>query len=330
MFMAAILSGPPRCAKSGQTNYGARTVRLLLVVNATASSVTDRARQVITAALGAGHDLQVVATDGRGHATRIAHAAAERGDDAVLVLGGDGTLNEAANGLVGSSTALGAIPGGSTNVFARALGLPNDAVEATGVLLDALHQQSVRQVGLGSANGRYFLFHVGVGFDATVVERVERRGHLKRWAGHPWFVASALWGWVTLEDRRQPRFAVHLDERVIDDAHQCMILNTNPYSYLGSRPLALAPAATLDTPLVAVTLRSLRIGRVLGLVGRALAGGTRVTTSRWVDVTTDLELVELEGYRPMPHQVDGEYLGLVDRLEIRHHPDALRLLVPPG
>jgi diacylglycerol kinase family enzyme len=246
------------------------------------------------------------------------------------VLGGDGTLNEAANGLVGSATALGAIPGGSTNVFARTIGLPNDAVEATGVLLDALARRSVRRVGVGTANGRVFLFHVGVGFDATVVARVERRRHLKRWAGHPWFVASAVWGWATLEDRRRPRFAVHLGDRVIDDAHQCMVLNTNPYTYLGRRPLDLAPDTTLATPLGVVTLRTLRIGRTLALVGRALRGGRRISTSRWLDVDNGLDGVVLEGYGPVPHQMDGEYLGLVDRLEVRHVPDALDLLVPPG
>jgi diacylglycerol kinase family enzyme len=305
-------------------------VRLLLVVNTTASSVTDRTRQVITAALGAGHELQVVTTDARGHATRLARDAAQQGVDAVLVLGGDGTLNEAANGLVGSTTALGALPGGSTNVFARTLGLPNDAVEATGVLLDALAERSVRRIGVGSVNDRHFLFHVGIGFDATVVARVERRSQLKRVVGHPWFVASALWGWVTLTDRRRPRFAVHLEGRVIDDAHQCMVLNTNPYTYLASRPLDLAPAATLDRPLAVVTLRTLRIFKVLGLVRRALRGGRRIVSSRWLDVATDLEEVVINGYEPLPHQVDGEYLGTVDRLVIRHHPAALDLLVPPG
>jgi diacylglycerol kinase family enzyme len=330
MFMGDILAVPSRCAKSGQTNYRARPVRLLLVVNTTASSVTDRTRQVITAALGSGHDLRVAPTDGRGHATRLAREAADRGDDAVLVLGGDGTLNEAANGLVGSDTALGAIPGGSTNVFARTLGLPNDAVEATGVLLDAMARHSIRRVGVGSANGRVFLFHVGVGFDATVVARVERRSHLKRWAGHPWFVASALWGWVTMEDRRRPRFAVELGDRVIDDAHQCMVLNTNPYTYLGRRPLDLAPSANLDAPLSVVTLRSLRIGRTLVLVGRALRGGRRIATSSWVDVATGRSDVELDGYGPMPYQVDGEYLGYVDHLEVSHLPEALNLLVPPA
>lgn len=155
-------------------------MRLLLVVNSTASSVTPRGKVVIQKALAADHDLTVAETSRRGHATRLAQNAGNDGVDVVVVLGGDGTLNEAANGLAGSETALAPLPGGSTNVFARTLGLPNDSIEATGVLLDALARDNVAAVGLGAVNGRYFLFHVGMGFDAAVVAQVERRAGLKR------------------------------------------------------------------------------------------------------------------------------------------------------
>ena len=184
-------------------------MKILLVVNPSASSVTARTRIVIQKALSADHRLEVVATSRRGHATRLAQSAANDGMDAVVVLGGDGTLNEAANGLVGTETALAAVPGGSTNVFARTLGLPDDPVEATGALLDAIEAGSVRRVGLGCVNDRYFLFHAGVGFDAAVVEQVERRGGLlKRFAGHPLFVAAAVDTWIRHYDRRSPAFRV--------------------------------------------------------------------------------------------------------------------------
>ena len=149
-------------------------MRVLLVVNASASSVTPRTRVVIAKALAADHSVEVAETSRRGHASRLAQGAAASGVDVVVVLGGDGTVNEAANGLAGSSTALGVLPGGSTNVFARTIGCPNDPIEATGQLLAALSRRSIRRVGLGSANGRYFLFHAGIGFDAAVVEQVER------------------------------------------------------------------------------------------------------------------------------------------------------------
>src|SRR5688500_18749189 len=135
-------------------------MRLLLLVNSSASSVTPRARVVIQKALSADHDVTVAETSRRGHATRLAQGAAADGVEAVIVLGGDGTLNEAANGLAGSTTALGVLPGGSTNVFASTIGMTNDAVEATGELLAAMAASSRRRIGLGSVNGRYFLFNV--------------------------------------------------------------------------------------------------------------------------------------------------------------------------
>ena len=149
-------------------------MKILLIVNASASSVTARTRVVIQKALSADHEVELAETARRGHATRLARGAVSRGTDVIVVLGGDGTLNEAANGVAGTSTALAPLPGGSTNVFARTLGLPDDPVHATAVTLDALEASSVRLVELGSANGRYFLFHCGVGYDAAVVSQVER------------------------------------------------------------------------------------------------------------------------------------------------------------
>jgi diacylglycerol kinase family enzyme len=146
-------------------------MRVLLLVNTSASAVTARGRVVIQKALAADHDLTVAETSRRGHATRLAQGAAADGVDAVVVLGGDGTLNEAANGLAGSSTALGVLPGGSTNVFARTIGMTNDPIEATGELLSAMAARRIQRIGLGSANGRFFLFHVGMGFDAAGVAR---------------------------------------------------------------------------------------------------------------------------------------------------------------
>ena len=154
--------------------------RLLLIGNPSASSVTPRAKVVIAKALGADHDVTVAATSRRGHATRLAQGAVSDGYDVVVALGGDGTLNEVANGMAGSDVVLGVLPGGSTNVFARTIGMANNPIEATSELLSALEAVSTRRIGLGTVNGRYFLFHVGMGLDAEVVRLVERRGQLKR------------------------------------------------------------------------------------------------------------------------------------------------------
>jgi diacylglycerol kinase family enzyme len=304
-------------------------VQLLLLVNAQASSVTPRGRVVIGKALSADHDVTVAETSRRGHATRLAQGAAASGVDVVVVLGGDGTLNEAANGLAGSRTALATLPGGSTNVFARTIGLPNDPVEATGALLDALARRSIRRVGLGSVNGRYFLFHTGVGFDAAVVGQVERRSGLKRYAGHPLFVYAAFDTWFRHFDRSRPRFAVqHADGSVVDDAYLTIVLNTNPYTYLGNRPLNLAPQATLDRGLSAVTVRTMAFHRFLPVIGSALGGGGRLRRSRWVDHRSDIDALTVRGYGPVPYQVDGDHLGDAELLEFLHEPAVLDLVLP--
>ena len=215
--------------------------------------------------------MTVAETSRRGHATRLAQDAARGKTDAVVVLGGDGTLNEAANGVVGTDTALGVLPGGSTNVFARTIGVVDDPVEATGQLVASLGARSLRRIGVGMVNGRYFLFHVGIGFDAAVVAQVERRSTFKRYASHPLFVYSAFATWFRHFDRSRPRFSVHhADGKVIDDGYFAICLNSNPYTYLGSRPLSVAPDASLDGGMAMVTFRGLHLSMILGVAASAL------------------------------------------------------------
>lgn len=307
-------------------------MRLLLVVNASASSVTARARVVIQKALAADHEVSVAETSRRGHATRLAQGAAAEGVGAVVVLGGDGTLNEAANGLAGTATALGVLPGGSTNVFARTIGIANDPIEATGQLVAALSSDSIRSVNLGQVNGRYFLFHVGFGYDAAVVAEVEKRSLAKRWFGAAVFVLAALSTWTRF-DRRAPGFSVHAEGVDIRDGRLAICLKTNPYTFLGERPLTLAPAAGLSSGLSLVTFRSLGPVTLLSVAAAAVrspAGGSTspVAGRRSVHVADDLPEAEIVGYRPVPYQVDGDFLGRADRFALRCVPNALRLVVP--
>jgi diacylglycerol kinase family enzyme len=296
--------------------------RVLLLVNSSASSVTPRGKVVIQKALSADHDVTLVETNRRNHASRLAQGAAKDGYEVVVVLGGDGTLNEAANGLAGTDTALAALPGGSTNVFARTIGLPNDPIEATAALLDGMAGDKVEEIGLGRVNGRYFLFHVGIGFDAAVVEQVERRAQLKRWAGHPLFIYSAFTTWFRHYERDEPRFTVGGTP-----GYFSIVLNTNPYTYLGNRPLDLVPQATLDRGLAVVTFKALGFLPIVRAVGRALAGSD-IRRLPWLDVRTDVDHLDVVGEAPFPYQVDGDFLGEVDRLELAHEPAALRLVLP--
>jgi diacylglycerol kinase family enzyme len=303
-------------------------LRLLLIVNSFASSVTARNTVLVQQTLGAVADVSTVETNRRGHATRFAQDAASRGVEVVAVFGGDGTLNEAVNGIAGTDTALAVLPGGSTNVFARILGIPNDPVPAANAMADAIKREGVRAIGLGSVNRRYFCFHTGVGFDAAVVGRVERSGSLKRWAGHPLFVWAGLRTWMSGYDRHHPHFGLSfpLDETV-PDGYLTIVLNSDPYTYLGNRPLSLAPAADLDRGLVALTFRSLSAGTMLSAIGRALRGRA-LRASAHLDVRTDLAGLNVSSATPFPYQVDGDYLGDTRRLSFRHEPDALRVLVP--
>ena len=306
-------------------------MKVLLLVNPFSSSVTARTRVVIRKALAGDHDVELVETARRNHATRLAQGAVAEGVDVVVVLGGDGTVNEAANGLAGSSTALGVLPGGSTNVFARSIGLPNDPIEATADLLEAMEAGSIERVGLGSANGRYFCFHVGLGYDAALVEQVERRSGLKRWAGHPLFMYAGLTTFLRYYDRRKPHFTVtYPDGDRVDDGYFSVCCNTNPYTYVGNMPFDIAPDAHLDNGLAMVTVRSLRADRFLRVMYKALRANGTLRTDPAVHYRPDVDelLVEAIGGRPFPYQMDGDYLGEVRRIELRHNPEIIDLVLP--
>jgi diacylglycerol kinase family enzyme len=303
-------------------------MRVLLVVNSFASSVTARNKVIIEQTLqDAGFDVSLRETNRRGHATRFAQDAALRGVEVVVGLGGDGTLNEVANGLVGTDTMLGVLPGGSTNVFARTIGLENDPVAAAHQLADALAAKSVQRIGLGRVNGRYFCFHTGVGYDAAVVANVEKRASVKRWLGHPLFIYAALRTYASKYDRKNPHYVATFDDgTVVEDGYFSVVLNTNPYTYLGNRPLNLAPKEGLTTPLSVVTFRTLSLVPMLTAVSRAFTGdGVR---GKGIVTKTDVHAVTFEYATPFPYQLDGDYLGETNRLAFTWEADAISLIVP--
>ncbi len=306
-------------------------MRVLLVVNSAASSVTARRQVLVKKIFAADHDLEVAETSRRGHATNLALDAARSGCDVVVVLGGDGTLNEVANGLVGTDCAIAALPGGSTNVFARAIGLPDEPTDAALAVSDALSRGWIRRMGVGSVNGRAFLFHVGVGWDAALVEEVERHSDLKRYAGHALFVYAGVRTFFGTYDRSRPHFrVVHADGTVVDDAYFSVCLNLNPYTFVGNRPFNLSTEATLDRGLANVALRSMRTLPFLGLIGSALGSGERLRTARSVDYRADVSAIRFEAFENVPYQVDGDHIGDIDVLDITHRPDALSLVAPPS
>jgi len=301
-------------------------LRILLIVNSFASSVTARNTVTVHERLSQHHDVQVVETNRRGHATRFAEDAARRGIDVVVAYGGDGTLNEVATGVATTDTALAVLPGGSTNVFARTLGMPNDALDAVDLIIEALSRNDISPIGLGRANGRFFTFHTGIGYDAAVVRRVEQRASLKRYAGNPLFIAAALRTWALDYDKKRPHFALDFgDGNTVDSGFFSIIMNTNPYTYLGNRPFDIVPSTSLSTGLSVVTFTSLKTTQMLRTLASVLQGGG-VKNFPWLDIRTNVQHVVASDSRAFPYQLDGDYLGEIQKVEFEFVPNAVRLV----
>ncbi|HXY71210.1 MAG TPA: diacylglycerol kinase family protein [Actinomycetota bacterium] len=296
--------------------------RLLLVVNGAAQTVTRYARDVIAGALASEFAVDLVETKGPGHAAELAADAARARVDVVVTLGGDGTINEVVNGLAGTDVPLGVLPGGGANVFARSIGLPRDPVEATGVLLERL-MEPPRPVPLGRIDDRWFHSNCGIGIDATIVRRVETRQFAKRMTGDLFFMWSAVWAYLREFDRRKAHLTVSLDGDVTENVFTLVVQNLDPFTYLGERPIRLCPEASLDLGLDSVALRTMRSTTVAGTLLRAFSG--RAPSRRVAVLGHDLRRIVVTADRPVPAQVDGEYLGEREHAEIRSEPGALLL-----
>src|SRR5436305_13709660 len=189
--------------------------RMLVIVNPYATTVSDRLKNLVVYALRGSYQVDAIDTEARDHATELTRDAAREGYDIVVAFGGDGTVNEAANGLAGSDTPLSCLPGGRTNVYCRMLGIPTDVVDATEHLLQLADDWRPRRLDLGHVNERKFLFSAGVGLDASVVERVDAHPRLKAQWGE-WYYT---WTGIRTFNRRYllhpPRLEAELgDQRI--------------------------------------------------------------------------------------------------------------------
>jgi len=182
--------------------------RALVIVNPHAASVSDRLRNLVIAALGSRYEVDAVETQRRGHAIELAREGAREGYETVIAFGGDGTVNEAANGLAGSSVPLTCLPGGSANVFCKLLGIPGELVDATEHLLGLAERFAPRAVDLGVVEGRHYTFSAGVGLDADVVRAVDARPRLKARFGPYFFSAVAGLMFARRYTVRPPRMFV--------------------------------------------------------------------------------------------------------------------------
>ncbi len=303
-------------------------MRVLLLVNATASSVTARKRVMLRKMLAAQHEVEVAETSRRGHATRLARAAAHDGFDVVAVFAGDGTLNEAADGLLRTHTALAPLPGGSTNVYARTLGYPNEAIAAAQILISSLDRDATKRIGVGFANRRPFLFNTGIGFDAAVIRRVERYGELKRWFSHPLHIAAAFEAWAAKEGQRI-NVEIELDSgEVIQGVRFAIVSKTDPYTFLGRIPLHVAPDAGVERPLALTAFRTLDAITLLGSAMSAMRHGEFLAHRQGVDRRANVRHMIVRSAEPFAYQVDGDDAGNTDQLDLEYEPDALTIVVP--
>jgi diacylglycerol kinase family enzyme len=300
-------------------------VRALLVFNPNATTTDDRVRDVISSALASAVDLEVAATKQRGHATHLVAGAVHDGIDAVFALGGDGTANEVLQALAGTDVRLGIIPGGGANVLARGLGLPNDAVAATSVLLEHLRDGRERHITLGRAGERYFGFNAGFGFDAAVVRNVEQHPERKRRLRQGAFVWSVLDEWFTTR-REDTSVTVRTPDGLSHGPFALTLLaNGDPYTFLGPRPLHVHPDATFEEGLDVLGIRAVGTGRLVRVIRQAFRGRKHLDsddTRYW----HDLDGVTLNAVHPQPLMVDGDYAGEHRSVTFTAVRDALRVL----
>jgi diacylglycerol kinase family enzyme len=316
-----------RLERAAALTAPAQALRMLVIVNPYATTMSDRLKHLVVYALQGRYDVQAVDTQRQGHATELCREAAGEGYDVVCAFGGDGTVNEAANGLVGSRTPLTCLPGGATNVYCRMLGIPNDVVDATEHLLRVADDFRPRSVDVGVVNDRRFTFSAGAGLDASVVERVDRHPRLKARYGAWFFTTQAVGTFLRRYVVNPPRLRVEAAGETVEGV-SAFVQNHHPYTYFRRTPIQLADGASLDSgDLAAVVLERASPVDVPTVVARAftplhIERHRRVTAFRGID---GLRVTSVDG-RPVPVQVDGDYVGEVDEARFGVEPAGLRVV----
>ena len=304
-----------------------------MVSNPRATATTLRQRDVLVHALASDAKLEVEETANRGHAAALACRAMRDGFDGVVALGGDGTVNEVVNGLLTDGVhpgvpRLGIVPAGSTNVVARALGLPNDPVEATSVLIDAMSADRRRQIGLGLADDRWFVFTAGFGYDAAVVAAVEAHRRRGRTSTPALYVRTAVRTFFR-QDRRRPAITLDLpDGSEVAGLHMALVTNCDPWTFFGERPVSPTPQASFDTGLDVYARTRMGTAGILLAAGRMIAAPRRAAGRGFGSRREhDLTAFSLRADRPLPFQVDGDALEERQQVSFRSVPNALEVYV---
>jgi diacylglycerol kinase family enzyme len=303
-------------------------VRGLLIVNRNATSMTATVTDLAVRALAGVLDLDVERTQYRGHARELAAATTA---ELVIVHGGDGSINEVVNGVMGLNSAgrplIGVIPGGGGNVLARALGLPLDAAAAIRQVREAVEAGRHRTIGLGLADDRYFTFSAGLGWDAEVVREVDRLRAQGRRESVSLFLRTMVHQYYAGTDRRQPALTMERDgEPPVSGLFMTIVTNRSPWTYLGNRPLLPVPNPDFNSGLDLLALQRLRLTTVLNAVGQMLYVRSRPPRGRDLVSVLGSESLTLRSARPIALQADGEYLGETEAVKFQFVPHALRIV----
>ncbi|KUI17497.1 diacylglycerol kinase [Mycolicibacterium acapulense] len=315
-------------------------MRAVLIVNPNATSTTPAGRDLLAHALESRVKLTVAHTDHRGHAIEIARDAARDGVDVLIVHGGDGTANEVVNGILevggpgAAAPAVGVVPGGSANVFARALGISPDPIEATNQLIDLLSEyrrrKSWRRIGLMDCGERWGVFTAGMGVDGDVVAAVEAQRAKGRVVTASRYIRVAIREMLA-STRKEPSLTVHLPDREpIGGVHFAFVSNASPWTYANARPVWTNPMTTFETGLGVFATTSMNVWANLMLVRRMLSKKARIEAKHLVR-DDDLSWLQVTSEAPVACQIDGDYVGLRDSMMFTAVPDALGVLAPaPG
>jgi diacylglycerol kinase family enzyme len=302
--------------------------RMLVIVNPYATTVSDRLKNLVVYALQSRYDVEAVDTQAKLHATELCREAADEGYEVVVAFGGDGTVNEAANGLIGTDVPLTCLPGGSTNVFGRSLGIPRDVVDATEHLLQVADNFQPRRVDVGRVNGRHFTFSSGIGLDASVVEQVDAHPKLKsrytRWY-YTWVAVSQFMRNYLVHP---PRVRVEVDGRSVEGV-TVIVQNSDPFTYFGPRPIRICEGAGLDTGKLALTvLERASVADMPTLIPRLFSARAKtVQRHRQVAGFGDLDYAQIRAIEgTFPLQVDGDYIGDFEEASYGVVPRALTVV----
>lgn len=309
-------------------------MRAVLVTNPFATSSGGWTKDVIVRSLEAQFDLQIVFTEHRMHAAEIAKQARLDQVDAIVTLGGDGTINEVINGLLDPEVLhvpqplLAPIPGGLANVFPRSLGFSSDAVLATGQVIEAIEQNNSQLIPLGKMNERWFAFNAGLGLDAGIVSTMEALRAEGKKASPSTYLLASLKHYFQEADTSNPHLTVeNADGEIVKDVFMVIVQNTSPWFYIGSVALDFSPDASYKKQLDAVALTALNPTSIATYITEAAA---RIPTEKrsnsvWLKDTPRLVITS---DAPIPAQVDGDLVGDLLRAEFTHHLNALKVALP--